>query len=389
MKLEFLGRIGYRAGQSLDGFLISLNQDIENLTKCNKKIVIVGTGDNCFFAEKLLEEKGIKIHAYADNLSRVQGSILRGRKIYSLYDLFKDKDVYFIIAVTNQYIKDIRLQFMIYGIKDYSIFLNTSFHDYSNDDFSIQKVLLDAINEMCLKEERVEKALPLDECGEGSKLGNINWLLNSTKWSNWIYLWDKKILDQNKNADVLEIGPGFGLMSTILLKMYPNIHLDWLLLGDKEKCLLDDTSLYSAELKKIKLKYDNRINVFYDYLERDDCSITKKYHLIILTEVFEHFVLNPVNTLRKLSDALEYGGRIVLSTPNWGPAYKYKNWKDMPLSSEVEKEQYLDMLKVGHAYQYSKEELFDIFERVGLVVEEYKISDSNNHNLLLKKKERY
>lgn len=370
----------------MDGFLINLNRDLKALSGCNKKIVLVGTGDNSFYAEKLLGEIGIQIYAYIDNLEKVQGDFLRGKQVYSPYDLFKEEDVYFIIAVSNQHIMDIRLQFMVHGVVDYGIFYVTGFHDYSNEDVMLHNVLLDAVNEICFDGETVEIALPLDAWNGGNGVGISNTLLGSTRWSNWIYIWENEFLEENRNAKVLEVGPGYGLMTLVLLKIFPNIQVDWLLMGKKNNTLLDDISPYAHSLKKIKTKYNGRINEWYDYIEKKECNIDKKYNLIILTEVLEHFALNPINTLKKLCHSLESGGKLVISTPNWGPAYKYKNWSEMPVCGEVSDDRYLQLLKAGHTYQYSKQELVEIFEQVGLEIEQYKISDSNNHNFLLKKK---
>ena len=86
-------------------------------------------------------------------------------------------------------------------------------------------------------------------------------------------------------------------------------------------------------------------------MERDEFVIRKTYDLIILTEVFEHFVLNPVNILKKIKGALSVDGRVILTTPAWGHVDIYKTWKDLPDSCDVNKEQYLRLTKCGHIYQ--------------------------------------
>lgn len=46
MIIEYLDRIGYRNGYALDGFLISLQNSIEEIRMSAKKIVLLGAGDN-------------------------------------------------------------------------------------------------------------------------------------------------------------------------------------------------------------------------------------------------------------------------------------------------------------------------------------------------------
>lgn len=147
--------------------------------------------------------------------------------------------------------------------------------------------------------------------------------------------------------------------------------------------LNEKVSGYECGLRKIKQKYSDRINVEYGYVEMTDFVLKNQYELIILTEVFEHFALNPVNMMRKLANALAENGQIMLTTPNWGPAYIYKTWEDLPDPSEISNDRYMQLIQAGHVYQYSKDELIDIFLRSGLKVENYSISDSNNHNFVL------
>ena len=134
-------------------------------------------------------------------------------------------------------------------------------------------------------------------------------------------------------------------------------------------------------------KYRKQIGIQYGYIERDEYVILKKYDLIVMTEVFEHFALNPVKTIKKLSRALEKNGRFVLTTPNWGHVHIYDSWTELPESEEVDIKRYLQLTKCVHTYQYRKDELLSIFEKAELTVERYELSDENNHNFVLKRKE--
>ena len=124
----------------------------------------------------------------------------------------------------------------------------------------------------------------------------------------------------------------------------------------------------------------------YQYIEMDQCTVEHfKYDLIIMTEVFEHFVLNPINTLLKIASALKNHGKLIITTPNWGHLHIYKSWSELPNSSTININRYLELNECGHTYQYSRTELESIFEKSKLIVRKYELSDSNNHNFLLEK----
>ena len=143
------------------------------------------------------------------------------------------------------------------------------------------------------------------------------------------------------------------------------------------------THLYLKNGFGKKKKYGNRVNKKYGYLEREDFPIDAKYSFIIMTEVFEHFALNPVNTMRKLKNMLKTGGKMILTTPNWGHVHIYETWKEMPDAKDVDDERYIKLCAIGHSYQYSKEELLEIFDIVGLHVDQYAVTASNHHSFVL------
>lgn len=376
--IEYLGKIGYRNGNPMQGLIIytSSEKDMND-----KKIVLVGVGENSFYMESFLKEKGIEIFAYADNSKKLQGGYLRGKKIYSPFELFNCDEYYFIITVHSNNINRVRLQFMTHGIKNYGIFLNTTFHDFLDEDKRIQEALLESINMICFDNEEVESALPY--CyGTEWKPARLEHLFWSTQWSNWAYLWSKELVEHYQYKHIMEVGPGYGLMSLTLLKQFRDICIDWILLKRDDAVVANNNREFEGGLQKIKNAFSDRTRDIYCSLERDDLP-EKKYDLIILTEVFEHFALNPVDTMKKLMNILADNGRIILSTPNWGHTNIYQTWEEMPHSEDVSDVEYNSLLKCGHAYQYDKVELFDVFVRAGFDVEEYAMSDANNHNVIL------
>lgn len=386
MKIEYLDKIGYTRGGLQSGFLIDMmGCGIGGIKKSGKKIILLGVGENGAFAEMLLLRRGIEVYGYADNSAKLQGRFLRGKEICNPYDLFKREDVYFIITTQIQRTSDVRLQFMAHDICDYGIFLNTNFHDFLDEDPELHRQLIEAVNEICFKGETAETVLPNGEWRNGTP-GDCNWMLKSTRWSHWAYLWEREILKQS-GKNVLEIGPGYGLMSLVLLKEFSDIKLDWIIFGEEKGSVFsEENGEFVNGLKKVKRWYGECINEIWGEIERDRFHMPeKRYNLIIMTEVFEHFVLKPLKVLKKIGNALKDDGVLILTTPDWGHVHIYQQWEDMPEDEEVDDIRYEQLLKCGHVYQYNKEELEDIFTRCGLMVVKYKLSDSGNHNYMLKK----
>lgn len=375
--MEYLGRIGYQRGRIMQGVLIHTlcSKDMKN-----KKVVLLGAGENSFYAEMLLKERGINVYAYADNSPKLQGTSLRDKIIYSPYELFDDQ-YYFISTVLENNINKVRLQFAVNKIESYGIFLKMSFHDFLDEDQDLMKIWLEAANKICFENENLETIMPYN-CGDNWSYIRLNFMLWSTRWSHWAYLWEKEIIEQKAYHDILEIGPGYGLMSLMLLKQFDNINIDWMLLNAESALIAENSCDFRAGLQKVKKFFPDRIAEIFGSVERD-LTINKKYDLVILTEVFEHFALNPVSTMKKLAACLNMGGRIILTTPNWGKLFIYQSWKDMPDGKNVSDEEYKKLLQYGHSYQYDKDELIDIFDQAGLQIEKYNISDENNHNIVL------
>ncbi len=381
-ELEYLGRIGYKRGEMLQGLLIhTMSQHVMK----DKKVILFGAGMNAFYAETMLKEKGIELFGYVDNLEKLWGSKLRGKSIYSPYELFKSDEYYYIITVCQSSINQVRLQLLAHGIQSYGIFIDEFFHDFSEQDERLQEILLEAINIICFENEESVVTIPYSHGGDWQP-ARLNFLLWSTLWAHWAYLWEKEEIERNKYKEILEIGPGYGLMSLVLLTQFQDIHIDWMLMEGESGEIAENSRNFESGLRKVREKYSNRINEIFCSVERDYMS-SKKYDLIILTEVFEHFAINPVEVMGKLVCKLEKGGKIILTTPNWGHLYIYQSWEEIPYNEGVSDARYKELLRCGHTYQYNKQELITIFNRVGLDIEKYNLSDNNNHNFVLVKHE--
>lgn len=352
----------------------------------------MGYCENTLYAEKLLCDHGIKVDYYTDSSPRIQGRKLargeEGQTILSPYPLFK-QDVYFILTTPSKWIDCARLQLMTHNIENYSIFLTWEF-DYADKNPELQNRIMESINEIAYEGETPERAMPFvaisNRNGKDATLGNLTTLVQSLRCSQWVYPWEDQLMKNSNIERVLEVGPGFGLMSLVLLKGFPNISIDWMMYGDKHWELEEIASManvFENGLWKIKKKYGNRINAKYGYIEREDFPFDTKYDLIIMTEVIEHFALNPINTMKKIKNMLKPDGKMILTTPNWGHLHIYETWREMPDAKDVDDERYMKLCQCGHSYQYSKGELSEIFDLAGFQVDQYAVTVSDHQSFVL------
>lgn len=203
----------------------------------------------------------------------------------------------------------------------------------------------------------------------------------------WLCL-DKKTTDMKK---CLDIGSAYGTLSVFTKRI-----------TDCDIYALDAVELLSQDLVD---KYD--INYAISNIEKDSFPWEEKFDVIIFTEIFEHLFYNPIAVLEKLKSLLKEDGRLYFSTPDakeWGRITEpYKNYKEIPYydSSVVDFPDkgskkscnVFQLLKrslrknSGHTYQYTKEELLELFDKVGFEVERFDYApgiSSRHFNMTLK-----
>lgn len=261
---------------------------------------------------------------YADSSKSTQGMRFGGMKVENPYPLFKKGNCHFIIVGTLQRVNNVRLQLMVQGVTSCSFYFETIYHDFQEEDAVLERQLMEAVNEMLADGETADTAFPLRgnlgaESDYGCTCGYLNGILSSTTWSHLVYLWERQIIRSSQTSHVLEIGPGAGLMSSTLLREFPALKIDWALYGE-ESSSLDRPEVENIEtrsLKKVKDQFAGRVTESWGRIERSSFELPdSKYDMVILTEVFEHFALHPVGTMKKIRNALRDDGYIALSTPN-------------------------------------------------------------------------
>ena len=384
MWVHYMGSLYYEKTIEKSGFLCTTDWTLEDIKERNLRIVLFELDRNSYYAETCLSRIGLSVSAYASNSASLIGRSFRGRKIYAFEELVNEKDVYFIVTARQSKMNNRRWQLFVHNIKNCGIFANINSHLFSEEDVDLHQAIMKGINFISFENETLGSALPLMSNVSGAqddRLGIVNALIYSTTWSHYAYLWLKQELDNKCRSRILEIGPGYGLLAFTFLELFPDIEFDLLQWGRSD----DSLSFQSEEdhaLEKVQKLFYERASISRGIIELDDCVDSKKYDYIIMTEVFEHFALNPLPTIRRIKSLLNESGKIFLTTPNWGALNIYSSLHDMPAFQDVSFDQYRSLAH-GHVYQYSRSELDEIFDIAELKVEKYATSDSDNHNYML------
>lgn len=190
----------------------------------------------------------------------------------------------------------------------------------------------------------------------------------SSYWSEMVD-WILESVSKFEEPNILDVGIAYGTLSTMCK-----------LTNDKANIVAVDFMKHISDTLINKLGFDFRFCNF----EKEVVEFDKKFDLILLTEVIEHFNFNPVPTIEKLANLLSDNGSIFISTPNavvWGRLKEYASYKNMPDTKEN------ITIRDQHIYQYSFGEIFEIISNCGLEVVKCNPLDSKNINVQVKKKE--
>lgn len=107
--------------------------------------------------------------------------------------------------------------------------------------------------------------------------------------------------------------------------------------------------------------------------EREYFDAHTKFDLILFTEVIEHLNFHPLPTLLKLKSLLNPKGRLIITTPDaqeWGRITTYYPTLDAIPEYDGRQSKWID----AHIWQYTKEELDDLFNKAGFAIEQFDYS---------------
>lgn len=384
--LSYLGELFYGIHKDFNGNLHWLkktarvaflygNASLEDLRA--SEVIILGSGEHSFWCTVLLEKCGIRVSAYCENDMQLWGKEYFGKKIEPIFDYLDRKDIHIVYAPDIEAFESVTDQFLHHGLENYSFF----FHADTAVDFKdpdLRGPVLGALN--CL----INNNYP-PEIHKNSPMGIVTRLMPGLEWwSQALYLLRDDMKQTRDDIKVLDIGPGFGFFSAILKQMKPESEIHWLSLALEDS---EGTGYIDPGTRRYPIIQK------YGMIEDPDYMIGEKYDRIIMTEVFEHFGLYPVTTLKKIGEALSEGGRIYMTTPNWERQNMYASWRELPefdgdrasyFKRNKSRIDWMD-LNMMHSYIYTEAELREVIALSGLAVEHFVINDCNNFNMILKK----
>jgi 2-polyprenyl-3-methyl-5-hydroxy-6-metoxy-1,4-benzoquinol methylase len=181
---------------------------------------------------------------------------------------------------------------------------------------------------------------------------------------------------------MLEIGPGVGVCSLSLKKML-DIDVTWLTVPDDEPQWNAWRSKSSLNLYK---KYD--IHIKEAAVETD--QFDGEYDIIFMSQVMEHFIFNPVGTIRKLMTHLKEDGVMFISVPDiiYNNPKNVESYKEIPFYEDLSVREAVRRTMINsftHYHEYSYEEALEVFDECGL-----QCVDSHTnlpiHHFILKRK---
>lgn len=185
-----------------------------------------------------------------------------------------------------------------------------------------------------------------------------------------------KDLPESKNT--YDLGCAYGILS-----------LACKLRGDKVTAM-DMT----AKFTNLKMLEDNGIPFVKFNIEKDKAVPLEngKPELIILTEVLEHLNSNPLPSIKKMYDALQEGGHLVISTPAreiWGKTTfmndggKAGLWNDVDSWRDIP--EYKGKWMDQHTFHYTQIDLIDLLTEAGFEVQDIKIIADFSHLIIARK----
>lgn len=344
--------------------------DIVAAQKSGKKIVFFGSTPESYMYWHILKEQGIEPDYACDTYCEISFSN-HGIQMRPYWELLAEKDkYYFIITIPKRiHVPGVMKQLFYAGIDEFGIVYSEWSKDFKSvDQKSLQTAFYDSINEVFSQESLFCNYVKLENLRRTALEGAGFW--DALYMS--IYKLYKNRKHINQSVNYLEIGAGTGIMSFSLKKLLgESIQMDWFDVPAKENYWQENSTEY---FKSIMKEYS--IKQYLGYIESDDFPDTsKKYDCIVLAQVMEHFIYNPVPTFKKLSRLLTSKGHIYVAVPFDHHFYNVRSWKEMPTYDELgdeERQRRVAINNYGHFHEYSYEQAVEVFEKAGLEVFYYR-----------------
>ena len=374
--------------RGIDGYcnsynLITRSFSVEDIKQCGKEVVLFGWFPEAVPVVDVLAKAGIHVKYVCDvgqipndteDLLLPNGIVLRDYR-----ELVKEAKNYFFIFYqlessvdkwTSPLVKRVRL-IQYKGVEEFGIVANVRTGDLWEKPL-FQAAVFDSINEI-FKDASFYDWGAYWHCWNQAGIDIHNWDYQLHK----IYEMYK---DKPKQA-YLEIGPGVGVFSLALKKLL-DIDITWLNIPYEEKQWAEWRKKTSRELYG---KYDIKIKEAYVELEDFD----GEYDIILLSQVMEHFVFNPIGTIKKLVKHLKLDGTMFVSLPDiiYTVPPNVESYKEIPYPEELTKREIKRRILINdfaHFHEYSFNEAMSVFEECGLKCIAHKTNTPVYHFVLKK-----
>ena len=364
--------------------LITKKFSVDDIKNCGKDIVLFGWFPEAVPVVNVLREAGINIK-YVCDVGQIPentggGMLLGDGLILKDYrELVKNAKEYFFIFYQLDPSVDIwisplvkRVRLIQYeGVEEFGIVSNVRTRDlFGNKLF--KSAVFDSINEIFKSTSFFDWAAYW-----------LCWTQSGIDIQNWDYQLLKlyeMYKDQPKKS-YLEIGPGVGVLSLSLKKLL-DVDVTWLTVPDEEAQWAAWRKKSSRELYR---KYDIKIQEAYVELEDFD----GEYDIILLSQVMEHFVFNPVGTIKKLMKHLKPDGTMFISLADiiYNNPPNVESYREMPYPEELRMREIQRRTIINsftHFHEYSFDEAMSVFKDCGLKCVAHK-SNLPIHHFVLKK----
>lgn len=328
----------------------------------------------------ILQEHGITPDYVCDTYCEYSFSN-HGVQMRPYWELLEEPNKYYFIITIAKRINIPGVMKMLFyaGIDEFRIVYSEWSKDFKSSYTEIlQNAFYDSINEVFINEPLFCNFAKLENLRRTALEGAGFW--------DVLYMSIYKLCRKKQNVRYLEIGAGTGIMSFSLAKLLGDkIKLEWIDVPATEHYWSENST---PHFKSLMEKY--AVKQHLGYIEQDDFPsfVREKYDCIVLAQVMEHFIYNPVPTFKKLSMMLKEQGCIYVAVPFDHRFYNVRSWKEMPSPEDLTEKQRIRRNRIngyGHFHEYSYEQATEVFEASGLEVLYYRWN-SPIHFFILRKK---
>ncbi len=335
-----------------------------------EKIILFGYRPSDYSLREALKEAGLQVSGVCDFQlsSKIKSDYIT---VLDYQKAIYDEDVFFFVSPRTMFEMQEVVKYLKYNNNEnFALVFEGWTKDFKGKEY-LKKPVFDSI------EEVFGTMGFINHWNEVDNLRNVS--LNGLGYWDVPYMLINKFYRSRPNIRYMEVGPGNGVMSLALKKLI-DMKVTWICIPNEEKLWGE---IKRESFKEIIDKYN--INIQEGFIEVDEFK--GQYDIIVLAQVMEHFIFNPVNTLKKLYNMLDDEGRLFVSVPEEIKHYNVISFREMPYPEEMspeERERRTQINNFGHFHEYSFEEATGVFLESGFINEGH-IYNAPIHHFMLRK----